>query len=120
MVPRLSLVPRIMGSHDGTLGVRLPPDVDTTPPLYRNLFWIDCLDAVFQPWCKHNLLLEEPLATLLTCCLQLQSLILTFISSLIQLACLIWYLVSYFPMGSSSLRVATTFGAQRAAAWMTG
>ncbi|KAG0649710.1 transport SFT2 [Hyphodiscus hymeniophilus] len=36
------------------------------------------------------------------------------------LACLLWYLVSYFPMGSSGLRLATTFGAQRAAAWMTG
>ncbi|TVY22743.1 Protein transport protein [Lachnellula hyalina] len=46
--------------------------------------------------------------------------ILTFISSIVQLACLLWYLVSYFPMGSSGLRLATTFGAQRAAAWVTG
>jgi len=45
---------------------------------------------------------------------------LTLISALIQLACLTWYLVSYFPMGSSGLRLATSFGAQRAAAWMTG
>ncbi|TVY81574.1 Protein transport protein SFT2 [Lachnellula suecica] len=52
--------------------------------------------------------------------LGLQSTILTLISSLAQLACLLWYLVSYFPMGSSGLRLATTFGAQRAAAWMTG
>ncbi|KAH9216759.1 Got1/Sft2-like family-domain-containing protein [Leptodontidium sp. 2 PMI_412] len=52
--------------------------------------------------------------------LGLQSTILTLISALIQLACLIWYLVSYFPMGSSGLRLATSFGAQRAAAWMTG
>jgi len=50
----------------------------------------------------------------------LRSLVLTLISSLIQMACLIWYLVSYFPMGSSGLRLATSFGAQRAAAWMTG
>ncbi|TVY43188.1 Protein transport protein [Lachnellula subtilissima] len=42
--------------------------------------------------------------------------LLTFISSIVQLACLLWYLVSYFPMGSSGLRLATTFGAQRAAA----
>ncbi|TVY16845.1 Protein transport protein SFT2 [Lachnellula arida] len=42
--------------------------------------------------------------------------LLTLISSIMQLACLIWYLVSYFPMGSSGLRLATTFGAQRAAA----
>ncbi|TVY54178.1 Protein transport protein SFT2 [Lachnellula cervina] len=42
--------------------------------------------------------------------------LLTLISSIMQLACLTWYLVSYFPMGSSGLRLATTFGAQRAAA----
>jgi len=52
--------------------------------------------------------------------LGLGSTLLTFIACLIQIACLIWYLVSYFPMGSSGLRLATTFGAQRAAAWMTG
>lgn len=51
---------------------------------------------------------------------QLHSTFLTLISALIQMACLVWYLVSYFPMGSSGLRLATTFGARRAAAWMTG
>ncbi|KAK0612944.1 Got1/Sft2-like family-domain-containing protein [Bombardia bombarda] len=50
----------------------------------------------------------------------LRSTILTLISAIAQLACLVWYLVSYFPMGSSGLRLATTFGARRAAAWMTG
>ncbi|KAI3328588.1 Got1/Sft2-like family-domain-containing protein [Ustulina deusta] len=50
----------------------------------------------------------------------LQNTILTLISALVQIACLLWYLVSYFPMGSSGLRLATTFGARRAAAWMTG
>ncbi|KAH8598988.1 Got1/Sft2-like family-domain-containing protein [Bisporella sp. PMI_857] len=48
------------------------------------------------------------------------STILTLIACFIQLAALVWYLVSYFPMGSSGLRLATSFGAQRAAAWMTG
>jgi len=52
--------------------------------------------------------------------LGLQSTILTLFSSIIQIACLLWYLVSYFPMGSSGLRLATTFGARRAAAWMSG
>ncbi|KAF6820383.1 hypothetical protein CPLU01_12777 [Colletotrichum plurivorum] len=52
--------------------------------------------------------------------LGLHSTILTLISALVQLACLVWYLVSYFPMGSSGLRLATTFGARRAAAWMSG
>ncbi|KAF3764764.1 SFT2-domain-containing protein [Cryphonectria parasitica EP155] len=50
----------------------------------------------------------------------LHSTILTLFSAIIQIACLLWYLVSYFPMGSSGLRLATTFGARRAAAWMTG
>jgi len=52
--------------------------------------------------------------------LGLHSTLLTLFSAIFQLACLIWYLVSYFPMGSSGLRLATTFGARRAAAWMTG
>jgi hypothetical protein len=51
---------------------------------------------------------------------QLGNAILTLICCIFQLVCLVWYLVSYFPMGSSGLRLATTFGAQRAAAWMTG
>ncbi|KAI0025458.1 Got1/Sft2-like family-domain-containing protein [Xylariomycetidae sp. FL0641] len=50
----------------------------------------------------------------------LQNTILTLFAAIIQIACLLWYLVSYFPMGSSSLRLATSFGARRAAAWMTG
>jgi len=52
--------------------------------------------------------------------LGLHSTLLTLLSSVIQLTCLVWYLVSYFPMGSSGLRLATSFGASRAAAWMTG
>ncbi|KAI1845623.1 hypothetical protein JX265_005313 [Neoarthrinium moseri] len=52
--------------------------------------------------------------------LGLQSTFLTLISAIIQMACLLWYLVSYFPMGSSGLRLATTFGARRTVAWLTG
>lgn len=50
----------------------------------------------------------------------LQSSFLTLIAAIVQIAALIWYLVSYFPMGSSGLRLATSFGARRAAAWVTG
>ncbi|KAK4158187.1 hypothetical protein C8A00DRAFT_39568 [Chaetomidium leptoderma] len=49
----------------------------------------------------------------------LQSTILTLLSGLVQLASLVWYLVSYFPMGSSGLRLVSSFGARRAANWMT-
>ncbi|SZE99369.1 unnamed protein product [Blumeria hordei] len=50
----------------------------------------------------------------------LQSTLLTLFSCFIQLGCLLWYLVSYFPMGSSGLKLVTSFGTQRAAAWMSG
>ncbi|KAH7197657.1 Got1/Sft2-like family-domain-containing protein [Fusarium flagelliforme] len=52
--------------------------------------------------------------------LKLHSTILTLFSALVQLACLMWYLISYFPMGSTGLRFATSFGARQATAWMTG
>ncbi|KAJ8061336.1 hypothetical protein OCU04_010399 [Sclerotinia nivalis] len=52
--------------------------------------------------------------------LGLRSKPLTLISAIIQIICLTWYLVSYFPMGSSGLRLATSFGVNRAAAWMSG
>ncbi|KAF6529186.1 hypothetical protein HZS61_000498 [Fusarium oxysporum f. sp. conglutinans] len=52
--------------------------------------------------------------------LKLHSTILTLFSALVQLACLLWYLISYFPMGSTGLRFATSFGARQATAWMTG
>lgn len=52
--------------------------------------------------------------------LKLHSTILTVFSALVQLACLVWYLISYFPMGSTGLRFATSFGARQATAWMTG
>jgi hypothetical protein len=52
--------------------------------------------------------------------LKLHSTILTLVAAIIQLACLAWYLVSYFPMGATGLRMATTFGARQAAAWISG
>ncbi|KAG9517431.1 SFT2-domain-containing protein, partial [Aureobasidium melanogenum] len=50
--------------------------------------------------------------------LGLQNTLLTLISSIIQLVCLVWYLVSYFPMGSTGLRFAARFGGSRITAWM--
>lgn len=50
----------------------------------------------------------------------LHSTVLTLISAIIQIVCLLWYLVSYFPMGTSGLRLATNFGARQAANWVTG
>ncbi|CAI7654458.1 unnamed protein product [Penicillium manginii] len=50
----------------------------------------------------------------------LQSLILTAISSIFQICALVWYLVSYFPMGSTGLQYMSRFGASRVTAWMSG
>jgi len=50
--------------------------------------------------------------------LGLHNTILTLISSIIQLVCLLWYLVSYFPMGGTGLRFAARFGGNRVTAWM--
>lgn len=48
----------------------------------------------------------------------LHSTILTLFSSIVQLVALLWYLVSYFPMGSTGLRFAARLGGNRVAAWM--
>ncbi|GIK02743.1 protein transport protein sft2 [Aspergillus viridinutans] len=50
---------------------------------------------------------------------KLHSTLLTLISSIFQLAALAWYLVSYFPMGSTGLQFMGRFGAQRVGAWVT-
>ncbi|KAK8196524.1 Protein transport protein sft2 [Zalaria obscura] len=50
----------------------------------------------------------------------LHSTLLTLVSSIVQLVCLLWYMVSYFPMGSTGLRFAAQFGGNRIAAWMNG
>lgn len=68
---------------------------------------------------KVNPLISTACKALLTPA-KLQSTILTLLAALVQLACLIWYLVSYFPMGSTGLRLATSFGARQAASWMNG
>jgi len=52
--------------------------------------------------------------------LGLQSTILTLFAAIGQLCALVWYLVSYFPMGSQGLRFATQAGFGRAATWMQG
>lgn len=66
--------------------------------------------------CPHGHLdLINPVADL---SFQLHSTILTLFSSIIQLVALLWYLVSYFPMGSTGLRFAARVGGSRVTAWM--
>ncbi|KAJ5684695.1 uncharacterized protein N7477_001040 [Penicillium maclennaniae] len=49
-----------------------------------------------------------------------QNLFLTLISSICQLVALVWYLVSYFPMGSTGLQYVGRFGVNRVSAWVSG
>jgi len=44
--------------------------------------------------------------------------ILTILSAAVQIICLVWYTISYFPMGSTGLKFAARFGGSRVTAWM--
>ncbi|KAL2258761.1 hypothetical protein VTK26DRAFT_7800 [Humicola hyalothermophila] len=96
-----------------------------------SLLFLSSWAAIMGPWTYLQHLVSTPrlpftaayfgsLGLTLYFSIGLQSTILTLFSALIQIACLVWYLVSYFPMGSSGLRLVGSFGARRAAAWMTG
>jgi hypothetical protein len=50
--------------------------------------------------------------------LGLHSTFLTFIAVIAQLLSLLWFTVSYFPMGTSGLRFGARFAGSRVAAWM--
>ncbi|CAK7267979.1 Protein transport protein sft2 [Sporothrix epigloea] len=95
-----------------------------------SILFLSSFAAMMGPWAYVQHLASAPrlpftgayfgsIALTLYFSLGLHSTILTLLSAILQLACLLWYLVSYFPMGSSSLRFATSLGARRAAAWMT-
>ena len=53
MVFRFSLVPSVMGSHDGPTDLCPAPDVDTTSTFHGGLLWIDWAYSVFQSWSEH-------------------------------------------------------------------
>ncbi|CAK7263309.1 Protein transport protein sft2 [Sporothrix epigloea] len=95
-----------------------------------SILFLSSFAAMMGPWAYVQHLASAPrlpftgayfgsIALTLYFSLGLHSTILTLISAILQLACLLWYLISYFPMGSSGLRFATSLGARRAAAWMT-
>ncbi|KAF2761948.1 SFT2-domain-containing protein [Pseudovirgaria hyperparasitica] len=52
--------------------------------------------------------------------IHLHSTVLTFFAAMMQLVALLWYAVSYFPMGSTGLRFGARFAGNRVAAWMNG
>ncbi|KAF2857999.1 SFT2-domain-containing protein [Piedraia hortae CBS 480.64] len=59
------------------------------------------------------------IALTLYCAVGIRSTLLTLPCALVQLVALIWYLVSYFPMGSQGFRLAARFGGSRMTAWLT-
>jgi hypothetical protein len=48
----------------------------------------------------------------------LHNTILTLLAAIAQLVALLWYMISYFPMGTTGLRFAGRFAGNRVAAWM--
>ena len=115
---RVNLVSLVLCCCHGPLDIFSTPCFDAEITLHSCLLWIFRPNNLLFHRGKSNncFLVQLPLLSPV----QLQSTVLALFSAIIQLACLIWYLVSYFPMGSSGLRLATTFGARRAAAWMSG
>ncbi|KAK4178846.1 Got1/Sft2-like family-domain-containing protein [Triangularia setosa] len=96
-----------------------------------SILFLSSFAAVMGPWAYVQHLTSTPrlpftaayfgsLGLTIYFSIGLQSTLLTIFSGLVQLGCLLWYLVSYFPMGSSGLRLVSSFGARRAATWMTG
>lgn len=139
--PRLTRVPQVDGRIGHVLGVvcsrhgphelRLPPLFGAPAALYRRLLWVHSHDAGVcrqgkpflsspQPVPSHVFRLACFSMSMANSPPQLHSTILTMLSALVQIACLVWYLVSYFPMGSAGLRLATSFGARQATSWMSG
>jgi hypothetical protein len=51
---------------------------------------------------------------------QLHNSLLTLIAAIFQLVSLLWYLISYFPLGSTGLQFMGRFGVQRVTAWVSG
>lgn len=104
----------LMGVHDGALPIRNAPHLGTSTPIHCHILWGDHSHDLLFYWGAYDtafndIYLHSP---------QLHSTILTLLAAIVQLVALVWYLVSYFPMGSQGLRFAARVGAGRAAAWM--
>ena len=52
LVFRFSPVLGLMGSHDGPLGLRHPPNIDAAFAFHCRLLRIDCAYPLFKSWCK--------------------------------------------------------------------
>lgn len=114
----LDHVPRVLCGHHGSVELRSASVLGAASALYGRILWLHWPDALLCHQGESPLGVgneKEQLANVLQ-----HSAFLTLISAVIQVVCLAWYLVSYFPMGASSLRMVTTFGARQATSWMSG
>src|SRR2546423_12859847 len=111
MVVRFCAILSIMGIYVRPLDVFSTPDFGTTSTFHRSLFWLYRSHSLLFTGRKSQAHLKHVYHLLTGSESQLRSSLLTLTSAIFQLICLLWYLVSYFPMGSSGLRMATSFGA---------
>jgi len=81
--------------------------------------WTYLLHLISTPRLPFTAAYFTSIALTLVFAIKLQSTFLTLISSILQLAALLWYLVSYFPMGGTGLRFAARVGTNRLSAWMS-
>jgi hypothetical protein len=48
MVSRLSTIPSIMGSHDGSMDLRSAPSLNAAPAIHSSILWINRSNALLQ------------------------------------------------------------------------
>jgi len=53
MVPRLDILPCLMGCDDGPVDLLEPPDINATPPIHGDIFRVDRVNLVFQSRSKY-------------------------------------------------------------------
>src|ERR1700693_1581778 len=103
MVVRLCAILSIMGIYVRPLDVFSAPDFGTTSTFHRSLFWLYRSHPLLFTRRKSQAHLKHLYHLLTVPDSQLRNSLLTLVSAIFQLICLAWYLVSYFPMGSSGL-----------------
>lgn len=116
MVRGLTSLLVLVGVPHGAVSIRHTSHLRSATSVHCHLLGRRCSDHLLRRWGKFKELSLDLEADKT----QLHSTLLTLLASIIQLVALVWYLVSYFPMGSQGLRFAARVGGGRVAAWMNG
>lgn len=120
MVRRLNSVPSFMGRPYGSHHLHPPSSFRTPTALHSRLLWLYRIDIILCRWRTFFPYSQYSLDDMLMSRTQLQKSFLTLFAAIFQLVALLWYLVSYFPLGSTGLQFMGRFGVQRIAAWVSG